>query len=198
MRIRLKDTLHLVSPTPAAERTNVGERVDRAGAEGRGTRDHMATESDEGELEHEIREVSRTMATGLDEGSPAETGSELAGRLGYLPDVLDRVVSVEQGSIEELPSENDGFAVMLANGTFTPTARKERVLRRPGRVLAPLRRLAVSELVSVETLPIGIRPDAGRWAAGIGGVLDTTTSLDVIEAAGFEVIEYRESPEWDS
>lgn len=106
-------------------------------------------------------------------------------------------VTFEQGYIEELPFENDAFDVVLANGTITLSARKHQTLQEACRVVAPYGRLAISELVAEEELPVPIRTDAELWAAGVGGAMDATAYLDAIEDAGFEVIVLRENPEYE-
>lgn len=158
----------------------------------------MVTGLDERELEHEIEVVYRTVSAVPDEASLFETSRELGERRGYLSDVLDRVASFGQSSIEGLPFENGPLDVVLENGTIAVSARKERVHRQARRVLAPYSRLTISELVAAEMLPKRIGTDAGCWAAGTGGVLDAIAYVDAIEAAAFEMIEYRENREWES
>lgn len=105
-------------------------------------------------------------------------------------------VAFGQGYVEELPFENDAFDVVLSNGALTLSARKEQVVREARRVVKPNGRLAISDIVTEEELPRRIKTDVHPWSAYVGGAMHVTAYVDALEAAGFEVIELRENPQY--
>ena len=64
------------------------------------------------------------------------------------------------------------------------------------RALRPGGRLALSDIVTATQLPEGITCDASLWAACIGGAMQRDGYRAAIEAAGFEVEQWRENPEY--
>lgn len=107
------------------------------------------------------------------------------------------VVAFEQGYIEELPFENDTFDVVISNGALNLSTRKEESFREARRVLKPLGRLAISDIVSLEEIPERLKSNAELWAACISGAMELTAYIETIEAAGLEVVVFRENPQYE-
>ena len=106
-------------------------------------------------------------------------------------------VSFEKSYIEELPFEDETFDVVVSNGVINLSARKERVFEEANRVLEPEGLLAISDILSETHMPDSIKNDADLWAACIGGAMQINDYTNVVEAAGFEVIEVRENPQYE-
>lgn len=226
---------------------------------------------DADKLEQEVKHIYRTVAESPDEEFHFEMGRDLAERLGYAPDDLDRIpqesidsfagvgyhfdlagleegvdvldlgsgtgtdvfvaaqsvgdtgsvtgldmtpeqlekarqlreaagidgVSFEHGRIEDLPFEDGTFDVVVSNGVINLSPDKGRVFEEAHRVLKPGGRIAVSDIISEEHMPESIKSDADLWAACIGGAMQIDRYTDVVETAGFEVVEVRENSEYE-
>ncbi len=106
-------------------------------------------------------------------------------------------VTFREGYIEELPFEDGSFDAVISNGVINLSAEKGRVFEEANRVLKPGGRLALSDIISERQLPESIKTDADLWAACIGGAEQTDDYTGSIEAAGFEVLELRENPQYE-
>ena len=105
-------------------------------------------------------------------------------------------VSFEEGHIEDLPFEDESFDVVVSNGVINLSAEKERVFAEANRVLEPDGRLALSDIISETEMPDSIKTNADLWAACIGGAEQINAYTKMIEAAGFDVVELRENPQY--
>jgi SAM-dependent methyltransferase len=106
-------------------------------------------------------------------------------------------VGVRHGYVEDLPFEDASFDAVVSNGVINLSAEKSDVFEEAHRVLKPGGRLAVSDIVSEEALPEGIKSDADLWAACIGGAAQVDAYTDRLETAGFEVETVRENPAYE-
>jgi SAM-dependent methyltransferase len=106
-------------------------------------------------------------------------------------------VSFEHGYVEDLPFEDDSFDVVVSNGVINLSPEKDRVFAEANRVLRPGGRLAVSDIISEERMPESIKSDADLWAACIGGAMQIDLYTDAVDAAGFDVVDLRENPEYE-
>ncbi len=100
-------------------------------------------------------------------------------------------VSFVQGSATALPFEDASFDVVISNGVFNLSPRKDRVFAEAARVLRPGGRLAISDVVSGRPLKERTRRDVDLWAACIAGAVPRRDYLEAIAAQGLEVREVR-------
>ena len=98
-------------------------------------------------------------------------------------------VTFEQGYIEDLPFEDETFDVVISNGVINLSSEKDRVFAEASRVLTDGGRLAISDIISEEQMPESIKTDADLWAACIGGAMQIDRYTDMVETAGFDVVE---------
>ena len=106
-------------------------------------------------------------------------------------------VSFEKGYIEELPFEDGSFDVVVSNGVINLSSEKDRVFEEASRVLKSGGVMAISDIISETRMPDSIKTNADLWAACIGGAEQINDYTTLIEAAGFEVTEIRENPQYE-
>jgi arsenite methyltransferase len=70
---------------------------------------------------------------------------------------------------------------------------KPLVFAAAAKALRPGGRLALADIVSARQLPEGVTCDASLWAACIGGAMQQDSYREAIEAAGFEIDEWRQN-----
>jgi len=105
-----------------------------------------------------------------------------------------RTVEFREGLIEDLPVATATVDVVISNCVINLSPDKARVFREAHRVLKPGGRLAVSDIVLSEPLPLRVAELASSWIACVGGALTEQEYLGHIRAAGFEKIEYTRRP----
>jgi arsenite methyltransferase len=107
----------------------------------------------------------------------------------------DRLPQVEfrAGYIEKPPVEEGSFDCVISNGVINLAPDKPLVFAAAARALRPGGRLALADIVSARQLPEGVTCDASLWAACIGGAMQQDDYREAIEAAGFEIDEWREN-----
>jgi ubiquinone/menaquinone biosynthesis C-methylase UbiE len=98
--------------------------------------------------------------------------------------------------IERPPVEDASFDCVISNGVINLSPDKAEVFASAARALRPGGRLALADIVSAEQLPEGVTCDASLWAACIGGAMQRDRYREAIEAAGFEIEEWRENAEY--
>jgi arsenite methyltransferase len=98
--------------------------------------------------------------------------------------------------IEQLPLEDASADVMISNGVINLAPDKATVFAEAARVLRQGGRLALADIVTSTQLPVGVTCDASLWAACIGGAMQRDDYRDVIQAAGFELVDLRENDEY--
>ncbi len=106
-------------------------------------------------------------------------------------------VTFREGYIENLPFEPASFDVVISNGVINLSAEKDQVFEEAHRVLESGGRLVLSDIISEQRLPESIKTDADLWAACIGGAEQATDYTELLETAGFEVLELRENPQYE-
>jgi arsenite methyltransferase len=95
------------------------------------------------------------------------------------------------GEMEALPVGDNSVDVIISNCVVNLCADKSRVFREAFRVLKPGGKLVISDFVSDEVLPAGIRNDPDAWACCIGGAMEQKEYVSMIEKAGFEDVQVR-------
>ena len=94
-----------------------------------------------------------------------------------------------KGEIESIPLPDNSIDVIISNCVINLSADKDRVLRETFRVLKPLGRLAVSDIVLRGELPTEVRSKAELWSGCISGALEESDYRAKLRATGFEAIE---------
>ena len=94
-------------------------------------------------------------------------------------------VDLRKGYIENMPVENESVDAIISNGVINLSADKSAVFADAYRVLRKGGRLAISDIVTEETLPESITCNSTLWAACIGGARQEMDYLSMIEEAGF-------------
>jgi arsenite methyltransferase len=98
-----------------------------------------------------------------------------------------------QGYIEQPPVEDATFDCVISNGVINLSPDKPAVFAAAARALRPGGRVALADIVSAHQLPEGVTCDASLWAACIGGAMQRDNYREAIEAAGFEIEDWREN-----
>lgn len=105
-------------------------------------------------------------------------------------------IDFRTGYIECPPVDESTYDCVISNGVINLSPDKPAVFAAAARALRPGGRLALSDIVTAEQLPEGITCDASLWAACIGGAMQRDGYRAAIEAAGFEIEQWRENPEY--
>jgi arsenite methyltransferase len=98
-----------------------------------------------------------------------------------------------KGYIERPPVDDATFDCVISNGVINLSPDKPAVFAAAARALRPGGRLALADIVSARQLPEGVTCDASLWAACIGGAMQRENYREAIEAAGFEIVDWREN-----
>jgi arsenite methyltransferase len=105
-------------------------------------------------------------------------------------------VDFRQGHIEQPPVDDGAFDCVISNGVINLCPDKSAAFAAAARALRPGGRLALADIVSTEQLPEGVTCDASLWAACIGGAMQRDSYRTAIDAAGFEITDWRENREY--
>jgi arsenite methyltransferase len=105
-------------------------------------------------------------------------------------------VRFEQGYIEEAPIETAWADVVISNGVINLCDDKAAVFREIARMLHPGGRMAVSDIVTETALSEAIVCDVNLWASCIGGAMQQDDYRDAIEAAGLEIQQVQQNPQY--
>jgi arsenite methyltransferase len=101
-----------------------------------------------------------------------------------------------QGYIEDPPVDAASIDCVISNGVINLSPDKPAVFAAVARALRPGGRLALADIVTTEQLPEGVTCDASLWAACIGGAMQRDGYREAIEAAGLEIVEWRENEQY--
>jgi SAM-dependent methyltransferase len=114
----------------------------------------------------------------------------LAGEAGFTQ------ADFREGYIETPPVDDGSVDCVISNGVINLSPDKPAVFAAAARALRPGGRLALSDIVTEHQLPEGVTCDASLWAACIGGAMQRDGYRTAIEAAGFEITEWRPNTEY--
>jgi SAM-dependent methyltransferase len=101
-----------------------------------------------------------------------------------------------EGYIERPPVDDASVDCVISNGVINLSPDKPAVFAAAARALRPGGRLALADIVTADALPEGVTCDAALWAACIGGAMQRDSYRAAIEAAGFEILTWRENSEY--
>ena len=122
------------------------------------------------------------------------TGAQLDKARRLAADAGAANVDFRLGHIEEPPVEDATIDCVISNGVINLSPDKPAVFAAAARALRVGGRLALADIVTERPLPEGVTCDAALWAACIGGAMQRDAYRAAIEAAGFELAEWRENP----
>jgi SAM-dependent methyltransferase len=94
-----------------------------------------------------------------------------------------------KGAIEEIPLPAGAVDVVISNCVINLAADKSAVLREAFRVLKPGGRLAVSDMVEVEPLPVQLKSAMDSWAGCVAGTIPVDAYRAAVKGAGFDSVE---------
>jgi arsenite methyltransferase len=98
-----------------------------------------------------------------------------------------------QGTIEEIPLDDDSVDVVISNCVINLSGDKSEVFREIARVLRPGGRFAVSDIVADTDMDAATRSDMEQWTGCIAGALTPDEFRRGLEAAGLTEVEIRET-----
>jgi SAM-dependent methyltransferase len=105
-------------------------------------------------------------------------------------------VEFREGHIETPRVDDGSVDCVISNGVVNLSPDKPAVFAAAARALRPGGRLTLSDIVTEHELPEGVTCDASLWTACIGGAMQRDGYRAAIEAAGFEIITWRENTEY--
>jgi len=102
-------------------------------------------------------------------------------------------VEFRKGQIEEPAVDPGSVDCVISNGVINLSPDKPAVFAAIAAALRPGGRLAIADIVTATQLPEGVTCDASLWAACIGGAMQRDRYHEIIETAGFEILDLREN-----
>lgn len=105
------------------------------------------------------------------------------------------VTNVEflKGQIESIPLPDATVDVVISNCVINLSTDKARALSEAARVLRPLGRFGISDVVADPDMDEGTRRDVDQWIGCIAGALTRNEYTDLLTRSGFTHIEILES-----
>jgi len=104
-------------------------------------------------------------------------------------------VSFREGTLEEMPIEDQAVDVVLSNCVINLSSDKAQVFREVYRVLKPGGRLSVSDVVANHALPQDCKLDMTEWCGCSSGALPYREYQRLLASTGFVQVEF--TPESD-
>jgi ubiquinone/menaquinone biosynthesis C-methylase UbiE len=101
-----------------------------------------------------------------------------------------------EGYLENVPSEDMSFDVVISNGVINLAPEKDKVFKEMARVLKPGGRIAISDIVTEIQLSEGITCNTNLWAACIGGAMQQDKYKSTIEEAGLRIEKIQDNPQY--
>jgi arsenite methyltransferase len=100
----------------------------------------------------------------------------------------DKYTNVEfrLGEIENLPTADNSVDVVISNCVINLSPNKKRVFEEAFRVLSPMGRLMVSDIVLLKKLPESIRKNVEAYSSCISGAEIKDKYVELIREAGFQ------------
>jgi arsenite methyltransferase len=98
-----------------------------------------------------------------------------------------------KGAIEDVPLPDASVDVVISNCVINLSADKRQTLREAARVLRPEGRFAVTDIIADPDMDEETRRDMEQWTGCIAGALTEVEFRALLDQAGFEDIEIRET-----
>ena len=124
------------------------------------------------------------------------TAAQLAKARGLADEGGFAQIDFRAGYIETPPVEDGSIDCVISNGVINLSPDKSAVFASAAKALRPGGRLALADIVTKVQLPEGVTCDAALWAACIGGAMQRDGYRAALEAAGFNVEDWRENSEY--
>jgi SAM-dependent methyltransferase len=105
-------------------------------------------------------------------------------------------VAFLRGDMESIPLPPKSVDVIISNCVVNLVPDKTRALTEAHRVLRPGGRLAISDIVTREPVPVEMKSDLAAWAACIGGALTAERYREHLLAAGFVDVDIERDREY--
>src|ERR1700761_2087861 len=102
-------------------------------------------------------------------------------------------VEFVKGYLEDVPLEDETVDVVISNCVINLSGDKPRVIQEAARVLRPGGRFAVSDVIADPDMDEQTRADMAAWTGCLAGALTETEFRAVLDDAGLEDIEIRET-----
>jgi SAM-dependent methyltransferase len=108
-----------------------------------------------------------------------------AGKLGY------NNVNFVKGDIENIPVEDQSYDVVISNCVLNLVPDKDKAFAEIKRILKYGGHFCVSDIVLKGELPDKVRESASLYAGCVSGALQMEEYLEIIEKAGFRLVEVK-------
>jgi arsenite methyltransferase len=105
-------------------------------------------------------------------------------------------VEFRRGDMEAIPVADASVDVIISNCVVNLAPDKDLALREAFRVLRPGGRLAISDIVTRESVPPALKGDLTAWAACLGGALTEQEYREHLTGAGFVDVEIERGREY--
>jgi len=89
------------------------------------------------------------------------------------------------GEIENLPVDSGSVDRIISNCVINLVPNKRNAFREMHRVLKPVGKFAVSDIVSLGAIPASVQSDMAEWAGCVAGAVERDEYLAIARAAGF-------------
>jgi ubiquinone/menaquinone biosynthesis C-methylase UbiE len=152
-----------------------------------------------------LKEGERVLDLGSGAGFDCFLAAKKVGKQGKVigvdmtPEMLDKAranakkgkytnVEFRLGEIENLPVADNSIDVIISNCVINLAPNKKQVFEEAFRVLAPMGRLMVSDIVLLKELPESIRNNVEAYAGCISGAEIKNKYLELMRKAGFQKV----------
>jgi SAM-dependent methyltransferase len=98
-----------------------------------------------------------------------------------------------KGYLEQMPLADHTVDVVISNCVINLSGDKPQVIREAARVLRPGGRFAVSDVIADPDMDAETRASMAAWTGCVAGALTESEFRGVLQSAGFEEIEIRET-----
>lgn len=102
-------------------------------------------------------------------------------------------IEFKLGDIENMPVDDNSIDVVISNCVLNLVPDKKKAFGEIYRVLKPGAHFCVSDIVNDGQLPDGLKESAEAYAGCISGAISKTEYLSIIENAGFNNVEIKQS-----
>lgn len=106
-------------------------------------------------------------------------------------------VEFRLGEIENLPVKNDEADVVVSNCVLNLVPNKKQALQETYRIMKDGGHFSVSDIVTYDDIPEGLREEAALYAGCVSGALKKNDYLRIIQEAGFVNIEIQKERKID-
>jgi len=106
-------------------------------------------------------------------------------------------IEVRKGEMEKMPIANELVDWIISNCVINLSPEKKEVFSEAFRVLKPGGRMMISDIVT-NNLPTRLRNNLMTWAGCLGGAIEETEYIQMVQDAGFEDVKVVDKLVYDS